>query len=63
MEFLRSLLVGILGDYTPVTYFVDDVECVAQGAAGVDWPWVASAVLFILLVYSIFRLVRCLIAK
>lgn len=63
MTFLRNILVDLLGDYTPVTYIAGETEVVANGFAGVDWPWVASAVLFILVVYAIFRLVRCLIAK
>jgi len=63
LSYLRSLLCDLLGEYSPVVYAADGIDVVPSGAAGVDWPWIASAALLILCVYSIFRIVRCLIAK
>lgn len=59
---MRALIESIFGVYTPVTYDVLDAEgkllytAVADGAAGVDWPYVGGVLLFALVLYSFFRL-------
>lgn len=59
---MRDLIETIFGVYTPVTYDVLDAEgavlytAVADGAAGVDWPYVGGVFLFALVLYSFFRL-------
>lgn len=63
---IQSLL-QILGNYTPVTttrQFVETIDgvdvystasVVADGLAGVDWPWVCSAAILLVMLYSAFR--------
>lgn len=62
---LQSLL-ALLGEYTPILTTYETVladgtihtyEAVAQGVAGVDWPWVAGALLFIVVIYCILRMI------
>lgn len=59
---MRALIESIFGVYTPITYDVLDAEgkvlytAVADGTAGVDWPYVAGVLLFALVLYSFFRL-------
>ena len=59
---MRDLMQSIFGVYQPVSYGVLDTEgnllytAVADGAAGVDWPYVGSVLLFALVLYSFFRL-------
>ena len=59
---MRALIESIFGVYTPVTYDVLGADgavlytAVADGAAGVDWPYVAGTFLFALVLYSFFRL-------
>lgn len=65
MDFLRDLLVNLIGEYSPPVYYdaVSDLEVIPSGMAGVDWPWVLSAVLLIFVIYSVFRIVRCLYSR
>lgn len=64
MDSIREILFDLLGEYTPVTYInAEDLEVIPSGFAGVDWVWVCSAVLLIVMIYSVFRIVRCLIAR
>lgn len=63
---LAEWLESLIGTYEPITYVYDvanDVEVVAQGAAGVDWPWVASAVLLIVAVWCVFALVGAIFGR
>lgn len=59
---VRTLIETIFGVYTPVTYDVLGADgtvlytAVADGAAGVDWPYVGGIMLFALVLYSFFRL-------
>lgn len=67
VDFISS----ILGEYTPVTYEAvygigSDVvryNVVPPGLAGVDWLYVLSGVLFIVAVYSVFKILGGLICK
>lgn len=56
-ESLTQFFRILLGDYTPVTYVVDGVSVVASGSAGVDWSYIVRAAAFLLVVYSVFRLI------
>lgn len=47
----------LLGQYVPITYTVDGVDVVAAGAAGVDWSYIVRAAAFLLVLYSLFRLI------
>lgn len=63
MSYLKNLLTDLIGTYNPVSYYVGEDEIIAPGMAGVDWQWVASAALFILVIYSLFRIIRALVAR
>lgn len=61
-----NALIEFLGSYTPVTTTVETVladgtihtyEAIASGMAGVDWPWIASAALLLLVIFCIFKLI------
>lgn len=66
---IKATLAQILGTYEPVLTDVLDAEgavigrVVAQGVAGVDWLYVASAIMLALAVYSVFRIVGGVILK
>jgi len=70
---MKDLILTIFGAYEPVTttaaYVVpgaegstlEEVQVVASGLAGVDWPWVAGVLLFGIVLYSFLRLVGVLL--
>ncbi|MCI9263995.1 MAG: hypothetical protein HFF06_05420 [Oscillospiraceae bacterium] len=66
---MKDLIVSIFGSYEPVmtteVHLVGDtleeLQVVASGMAGVDWAWLAGAVLFAIVLYSFFRLVGVLL--
>lgn len=65
---LKSLIVSIFGEYTPVMSAIavtegtgDQVtttiiDTVADGAAGVDWEWLSGVFLFGILLYCLMRM-------
>ena len=63
METLKSIIEDIIGTYTPVEYLSGEELITAPGMAGVDWPWVISALLFVLCIYSLFRLLGVFFKK
>lgn len=60
---MKDLLISLFGDYEPVLTVADiageQVEVVASGFAGVDWPWIMGVFLFAIVLYSFFRIVGC----
>ena len=63
---LGSAVLGLLGSYTPDTYtvttYLPDGSAVTSteivpGLAGLDYEWIAGAVLFTLALYCIFRMI------
>lgn len=50
MTILKDLLVNYIGAYTPIDS--------ATGAGSIDWAWIMSAVLLIVLIYCAFGLLR-----
>lgn len=60
-------LISILGEYTPIEttkQFIESIDgvdsfytasVVAEGLAGVDWPWVCSAAILLIMLWSCFR--------
>ena len=70
---MKELIVSIFGVYEPVATTVayvvpgsegstlEEVQVVASGLAGVDWPWVAGVLLFGIVLCSFFRLVGVLL--
>lgn len=72
---MKDLIVSLFGVYEPVMTqtpvivtdvesalsTVDLIDTVAPGLAGVDWPWIASAALFGIVLWSFFRLVGVLL--
>lgn len=65
---MKEMILQLFGSYAPVTYTTyiqqevegtlttEAIEVVASGLAGVDWPWLIGAVAFLLVLYSLFRL-------
>lgn len=60
---MKEFIQNLLGTYSPVTYTVGEDTIVASGLAGVDWLYVISGLLFVVIVYSIFRIIGGLICK
>lgn len=74
---MRDFLISILGRYSPPTYeqfqsVIDSttgtqtsvlVDIIPDGLAGVDWLYILTGLLFIVVVYSVFKLLGGLICK
>lgn len=60
---LKAFMDILLGTYTPNTYVDNGVTIIASGCAGVDWTYIVRAVAFLLVLYSVFRLVGGLFCK
>lgn len=67
---LPDFLQGFFGSYTPRTYtvteYLSDGSAVTSqqyvpGVAGMDFEWLAAAVLFILVIFCVFKLIGGLI--
>lgn len=58
----KDYMISIIGTYVPLeqTVTAADGSSVSQyvaGVAGMDWTWIVSALFFMLVVYSFFRIV------
>lgn len=62
-EVLRNIITRIIGTYQPNANIVDGNVVYLDGAAGVDWVWIMSALLFLLVIWSVFRLIGVLFRK
>lgn len=66
---IRDFLISILGSYEPVTYQVYDaateayVDVVAAGFAGVDWLYVGTLALLVVVIYCVLKCLGGLICK
>lgn len=60
---LKAFMDVLLGTYTPNTYVDNGVTIIASGCAGVDWTYIVRAVAFLLVLYSVFRLVGAFFCK
>lgn len=60
---MLELITSIFGSYTPVTYVIYNAvtesydTVVAQGFAGVDWPYILAVGGFFLVLYSVMRII------
>lgn len=63
---LSSTIKQLFGEYTPrtqtITQYTEDGSMityteVVPGLAGLDWPWLATAALFSITIYSILRMI------
>lgn len=60
---MLELITSIFGSYTPITYEIYNAvtesydTVVAQGFAGVDWPYILAVGGFFLVLYSILRII------
>lgn len=60
---MLELITSIFGSYSPVTYDIYNAvtnsydTVVAQGFAGVDWPYILAVGGFFLVLYSILRII------
>ena len=57
---MKAVIESIFGVYTPVT---DAEGVVVSGMAGVDWPYIAGAVLFAIVLFCFFKLVGVVLKK
>jgi len=66
---MKDIIIDLFGSYTPVMTqqavavidpelgtYIEYVDVVASGVAGVDWPWVIGAIAFLLCLYCFFRI-------
>lgn len=64
---MKEFIEELLGVYVPVTtnQVVDGVtvQVVADGLAGVDWLYVFTGIVFVILVYSFFKMLGAIICK
>lgn len=60
MNGIRNFLATICGVYTPV---VASDGSIPSGLAGVDWPYVLTALLVIITIYSIFRIIGGMLCR
>lgn len=66
---LPEFLASVLGEYTPVSYEVYDVasdtvsRVIPSGVAGVDWLYVGSLLLLIVVVFCVLKCLGGLICK
>lgn len=60
---LAEFLNVLLGVYSPPSYIVDGVTIIPAGMAGVDWEYMIRALLFIVVLYSLFRLIGGLLCR
>lgn len=71
VDTMIQLIEALFGVYTPVTYIdyeymsgaYQEVEKVASGVAGLDWPWIAGVLLFCICLYSFFRIIGSFIRR
>lgn len=65
VDFIRS----ILGTYVPVMYSYFDValeqthNVIPDGWSGVDWPYLVGAAAFLIMLYSVFRIIGIFVDK
>jgi len=64
-ELLKNTIINLIGTYNAPTYdqIIDGetVSVIPAGMAGVDWTWVASALMLIVVVYCVMRFIGVLI--
>lgn len=75
MDNFKSFLLSMFGSYEPVSYtvsntvqvgeevYTDVYDVIANGLAGVDWPWVMGALCFVICLYSFFRIVGMVLGR
>lgn len=60
---LKQFFDILLGEYIPVSYMYGEDTIIPSGMAGMDWPYIVRAVAFLLVFYSIFRLLGVILCK
>lgn len=55
---MKDAITAVLGQYTPTIGTSGEV---LQGAANLDWQWIAGAVLFAICTYCLFRIIGSII--
>lgn len=64
---MKDLIVSLFGEYIPVTYevIVDGVTqiVIADGVAGVDWPYVLGILIFVVVLSSVLRGLNGLLSR
>lgn len=57
---MRSLIISIFGQYTPVFTVQGDPVI---GVAGLDWPFISAVLLFAICLWSFFAILGSIIKK
>lgn len=66
---IRDFLISILGEYSPVSYEVYDVasdtvtRVIPAGVAGVDWLYVGTLALLVIVIFCVLKCLGGLICK
>ena len=55
---MKQAITAVLGEYTPTIGASGEV---LQGAANLDWQWIAGAIVFVVAIYCLFRVIGALI--
>lgn len=63
MTALETFLDSVLGVYSPVMYTYQAESIIPDGFAGVDWPYLIRAAVFVVALWSIFRMLGGLLCK
>lgn len=50
VETIKQALIAVIGEYTP--------DSTLDGMAQMDWAWIASSVMFIVLMVTFFKAIR-----
>lgn len=58
-----EFLSGLLGPYIPITYNLEGNSVIPSGLAGVDWPYIIRAVVFIVVLWSILRILGGMLCR
>lgn len=63
MLVFRQFLSDLLGTYNPPMYIYQQESIIPDGFAGVDWVYLIRAVVFVVVLWSVLRLLGGLICR
>lgn len=63
MSALKTFLDNVLGVYSPIMYEYSSQNIIPDGFAGVDWPYIIRALVFVVALWSIFRMIGGIVCK
>lgn len=63
MSALQTFLNGVLGTYSAITYQYGNEVIIPDGFAGVDWPYLIRAFVFVIVLWSVLRMIGALLCR